>query len=824
MELLAPAGNWEAFQAAINNGADAVYVGGERYSARQSAENFNTEKLKQALDYAHLSERKVYVAVNTLIDNQEMNGALDYLYDLYHLGVDGVIVQDVGLIHTCKQVLPELPLHGSTQMTIHNAQGVSFWKEQGLKRIVLSRECSEVDMQSIHQQVGDVELEVFVHGALCYSYSGQCLFSSIVGGRSGNRGRCAQPCRLPYDLYSRTKGRMTNAHGKYLLSPADLCLIEYLPELLRAGVSSLKIEGRMKRPEYVAIVTREYREALDELQTNSVYRPDAEVKEKLLKVFNRNFTTGYFIGEKKGFLSSTRPNNRGVHVGRVVEQGADFETKIKLIDTINAGDGLTVWVGKGKNPSTVLGQIKKDNHIVETAQAGETIVIPLDSRVFSQDRVFKTHDEQLIAEAQASIQDQEFGKIPVDIDVNLVCDQPAKFVFKDDRRHEVTVTSKSMVQKARQHPLDEAILRNKLERMGNTPFFLRSLRIKGESDLMLPVSNINEARRKATDELQRLNLAPFSPSLVPEESFKNRKKQISIVPQKVKKHKPILTISVSSLENARLALQNGADRVYLGMEGIGTHRRLTAAELEICARENRREERIIPLMPRIHKPEDRFVYSDLLNAWEGSVMIGSWGDLGWAVNHNMSVEGDYNLNVFNQFSLQYLQRLGMKSICLSPELNFGQLQTFRNFDKVELLVHGELILMESQYCMLGAVLGQEKSDCGTPCRKDQYFLQDEKAYQFPVETDADCRFYVFNSRTLCLIEDLSRLIAMGAKRIRIEARRANANEIVKTVRIYRETLDLLWAGKKADLKAYHHELESISESAFTKCHYYRGVL
>jgi putative protease len=243
MELLAPAGSWEAFLAAIKNGADAVYLGGKDYSARQSAANFDDGELVKAVKYAHLRGKKIYVTVNTLIDAGEFEDALDYLNRIHQFGVDGVIIQDVGLMNAARQLLPQLRLHASTQMTIHNSAGVEFMRGQGIQRVVLARELSLAEITAISKTVKGVELEVFVHGALCYSYSGQCLFSSMVGGRSGNRGRCAQPCRLPYQLLADGKEVNLSAQGQYLLSPADLCLVEYLPELYHAGVNSLKIEG-----------------------------------------------------------------------------------------------------------------------------------------------------------------------------------------------------------------------------------------------------------------------------------------------------------------------------------------------------------------------------------------------------------------------------------------------------------------------------------------------------------------------------------------------------------------------------------------------------
>jgi len=301
--------------------------------------------MKKAVELARIRNVKVYVTMNTLLDNEEFGPALDYAWQLHGLGVDALIVQDLGLMNALCSLIPDMRLHASTQMTVHNAEAAGFLSHKGVKRVVLAREMSMADIRTVTAAAADIEIEVFVHGALCYSYSGQCLFSSMVGGRSGNRGRCAQPCRLPYTLQSLRSGQLpdSNSRGPYLLSPSDLCLIDYLPELESCGVTSLKIEGRMKRPEYVAVVTRAYREVLDALAEEPAYKPGVEIKDKLRKIFNRNFSSGYFILDRKSLLSSKRPNNRGVYVGRVTAR-QDRMVKVKLSDTVCVGDGLEIWV------------------------------------------------------------------------------------------------------------------------------------------------------------------------------------------------------------------------------------------------------------------------------------------------------------------------------------------------------------------------------------------------------------------------------------------------------------------------------------------------
>lgn len=824
MELLAPAGNWEAFLAAMNNGADAVYLGGKSYSARQSADNFDLQQLEEAVQHAHLRDKKVYVTVNTLIDNEEFPAVLDYLYELHKRQVDAVIVQDIGLVASCRRLLPDLRLHASTQMTVHNAEGVIFCREQGIKRVVLARELSREDISLIHAQAEGIELEAFVHGALCYAFSGQCLFSSMVGGRSGNRGRCAQPCRMAYELYNQDGQRCIDParQGKHLLSPADLCLIDYLPELKEAGISSLKIEGRMKRPEYVAVVCRAYRDALDLLDDQSE-RPAAEIKAKLLKIFNRTFSTGYFIENKAAFLSTRRPNNRGVFIGRIAEQGPDLTASIKLQAPVRQGDGLVIWSGRSKNPALTLKDFYLGDQIVKAADANDLIRVRLDDRVSQGDRVFKTHDEDLITEAQASIQEEEAHKLKVDARVSLLAGQSLRLVFTDDQGNRGEANTASPALEAKKHPLNEEVLRDKLGRLGNTPFTLGDLSLSGDDNLMIPFSDLNEVRRQAIDNLMQDRLKKHQQPVSSARSFQQGKQQLLQRLPAVKNRSPLLTVMVSTAGQAKAALEHGADRVLLGLEGLGSHRRPGKTERrELIQWNSRHDHKVIPVLPRIHLPGDLHAYRNIIDEGFASLMVGNWGDLQWGIEQGISLLADYSLNIFNACSLQFLLNLGLETVCLSPELNFTQLQSFRDFAKVEMMVHGELMLMESRHCMLGSTLGVARGNCSV-CSRESFYLQDEKGFQFPVATDADCRFYVFNSRTLCIIEDLQRVLSLGPQSIRIEARLCQPQELSRIVKIYRQALDGLLAGQAVDLAAAKARLAESGRS-FTKAHYYRGVL
>lgn len=823
MELLAPAGNWDAFLAAINNGADAVYIGGKQYSARQSASNFDLSEMEKAILFAHLRNRKVYVTVNTLVDNMEFEPVLDYLYQLTLIGADAVILQDMGLLDAAHTVLPRLKLHASTQMTIHNQSGAALLQKMDVERVVLARELTAEEIDIIHRAVPELELEVFIHGAQCFCYSGQCLLSSLIGGRSGNRGRCAQPCRLPYVLYRDGDKQLLTDEGKYLLSPADLCLIDHLPKLERLGVSSVKIEGRMRRAEYVAVVTRAYREVLDQLQLNPDYLPESKIKERLRKIFNRNFTTGYFI--KDGHFMSTRsPKNLGVRVGEIEKQSKSFLTRIILSDNVRRGDGLAIWSGQDSEQPLVVGDMWVNGERVDQACAGQIVEIKLKQRVYPSDLVFRTHDELILTEAQSSFGPESSSDIPIDAEVIMAPGKRLRLILRYQST-QVEATSKHILEIADRQPLTEEILRQKIGRLGNTPFFLNNLTVSGgNNNLIVPLSDLNDIRRLAIKDLQKHVLLRSS---IPEnyDDYHRNKRTYLNNRNVVNANKPLLTVAVSSMGQAIKALQCGADRVYIALDGLCTGKRVSITELEkVQADLTVDTDRIIPMIPRIHKPMQPYDYRKQVSNEIKNIIISSWADLEWALENKFSVATDYNMNILNQYTLRFLTNRGVKTVCLSPELNIKQLARFSDLSQVELLVHGELIIMESQYCILGQTRAPGKPGCSMPCLKGSYSLQDRRGYRFPLETDSDCHLYLFNSRTLCMMEDLKRILALKPAALRIEARRSGLEEIGMTVRLYKEALDGLAAGYESDLQEYHQQLQDAVGFQFTKGHYYRGVI
>jgi Collagenase and related proteases len=484
-----------------------------------------------------------------------------------------------------------------------------------------------------------------------------------------------------------------------------------------------------------------------------------------------------------------------------------------------------VWVGKGHNPAVIVKEMKVNQRNVAEAYPGDLLEITLDGRASNNDRVFKTHDEKLLQEARESMRADAMTRIPVDASIHMKTGQALKLILTDDKGNQAEAATATPAVIAEQHPLTEDILRQKIGRLGNTPFALRKLQITGDGNLLVPVSELNEVRRKAAELLQQKILA--AKRTVPADSnlYWINKDQYLTPSQPIPvKSKLLLTVAVSRLEQVNPALRHGADLVYWDMQELGSRCHAGKSHIGRLLQDDSAEvERIIPVLPRIHKPGEEFNYRALVEGSFTRIMIASWADLEWALQTGLNPRADYSLNIFNHYTERLLTGLAITGICLSPELNLEQLAGFGDLHNAELIVHGDLIIMESQYCMLGGVLGGGKK-CTAPCTAKRYCLRDSKGFEFPVATDADCRFYVFNSRTLCMMEDLPRIISLGPGSIRIEARNMTDGQIEASVGLYREALNQLDHGAKPDLSLYKHELSKTSNSAFTKGHYYRGVL
>lgn len=849
-ELLAPVGSQEALRAAVQNGADAVYLGGKMFSARQYANNFDRDELREAFEYAHIRGVKVYVTVNTLLNDRELPEALDYLGFLYEAGADAVIIQDLGLVRAAEKVVPGLALHASTQMTIHSSQGVEVLKEHNFTRIVLARELTLREIAEIKKKTG-VELEVFVHGALCVSYSGQCLMSSMIGGRSGNRGRCAQPCRMEYNLVGRDGRHLVNTAetGSHLLSPMDLNMIRHIPELASAGIDSLKLEGRMKRPEYVATITRVYREALDRYKKSP---DDYSVSERELKdlaqIFNRGFTTGYFFGKQgKDMMSFKRPNNRGLRLGRVTGfNRAEKSFEIALEDDLRIGDGIEFWVTEGGRRGLVVNRILKGGKQVESAQSGEKVWIGAEGKIRPGDRVFKTHDADLISRAEASFSStKEIKKIPLDFWITAGVGDPLSISVTDEHGNKFAADSEFIGQEALNKPLTDDSLRNQIDRLGNTPYSIGRFDVELGDNVMVPVSVINDTRRRAIEGISEIRGKVTGPDvsnnkvsgsqlkvLLPElaQSAGAAEKK-PIVPEDMQ-----LSVRVHGMDQLKAAAQNGAELIYFGGANLlGTPEKVIGTLKEALAVCQASGARLVVTTPRITREFEIKHISPLFDfacSNNLGVMAANLGTLREAVSVNVSdVLCDYSLNIFNSSSLKWLvENFKASQVCVSPELTFEQISQIARRISVamEAVVQGHLPLMVSEYCPTGSLVGGLGKDtkCGHPCRVGgEVGLKDRLGLVFPVSHDEFCRTYIFNAKELSLIDDIRTLHNAGISVIRVESSIETPDRLSKVIRLWKQELEKFRKspGKYQPASDAKEKIEVLSPAGLTKGHYYRGV-
>ncbi len=831
IELLAPAGNAEAFTAAINSGADAVYLGGRQFGARAYAANFDDEELAAAVKNAHLWGVAVYVTVNTLVDNSEIPALTDYIRQLYEIGVDAIIVQDIGVIAVARRVAPHLPLHASTQMTVHNLAGVEFLAAQGITRVVLARELSLDAIRHICKQA-PVEIETFIHGALCISYSGQCLMSSMIGGRSGNRGRCAQPCRLPYTLVDE-RGRNAlagNDVGEYLLSPKDFNTIEHIPELIDAGVRSFKIEGRMKRAEYVAVVVDSYRRAIDACLADrgNFVVPEQDQKD-MAQIFNRGFTSAYLFGKQgKEMMSDRRPNNRGVRIGRVLGYDPKAKTAlIKLDEPLAVGDIVEFWVKVGGRSSATVISITVDGRPVGAAQANAAAAIPVEGPVRVGDRVFKTYDAALMEKARASFSaGSPLRRVPVDAVVTVGEGRPLSVTLTDDAGNSGRGRTTFLAEKAIKRPLGKETLAAQIGRLGTTVFALRDLDSKIDGEVMVPLSELNDARRQAVEQLEAARLAHYRRPPLNEEhaelaDFLPR-------PRNGRTNKPSLTVNTDTVEKAAAAAANGADTIMFGGESLAGRPPVADDYRRVVALARDRGIAVILGTPRIvqdwHWPgleDDLQLFGELAPDAVAVANLGTLHRLAQAPG--LAIHGDWPLNIYNSAAIGYYAGQGLSSLTLSPELTFAQIEELAGGTTLplECIVHGYLTLMISEYCVMGSFLGGlHAGTCTKPCLRGRFLLKDRRGETFPVAGDQFCRMHIFNAKELSMLPHVPRLARSGVASIRIEGKAVDADVLGRTTRLYRELLD---RGEEHPLLV-GDGIKSVEHADITRGHYFRGVL
>jgi len=830
-ELLAPVGSLEALIAAVEGGADAVYLGGKMFGARHYAPNFTDEELAEAVRFSHLRGVQIFVTVNTLVDDSELQLLVNYLRHLYEIGVDAIIVQDLGVAAVARKIVPSLPLHASTQMTVHNLEGVMFLAAREFTRVVLARELPLKDIEYICNH-SCVEIETFIHGALCISYSGQCLMSSMIGGRSGNRGRCAQPCRLPYTLVD-AGGKDVLAEvdtGEYLLSPKDFNTIKVLPRLIDAGVASFKIEGRMKRPEYVAVTVDAYRRAIDRhLLQQGEYDVSEQDNKDLAQIFNRDFTTAHLFGKSgRTMMSDRRPNNRGVRVGRVLSyQAAGKIAVIKLDEPLAVGDVIEFWVKVGGRVNVTVQSMTVDGTPVAEAHANSAVAIQVSQPVRVNDRVFKVFDTKLMERARSYFNRAEaLRRVAVQVTVNVAEGEPLVIILKDSEGFSGQAATEFIAEKAIKRPLTPESVAKQIDRLGTTIFAIKSLDCQIAGEVMVPISEINDARRRAVEQLETARLARFNrPALLKDRSIDNLLPQVRVP---LPAAKPELVVNVDNIAKLQAAVDNGADIVMFGGEcyrqdpvSFAEYRRAADHACQHGRKIIFNTPRLVQQAQMAEIKASMLLFKELKPA---AISVGNIGLLHIAKQLvDVPLHGDYPLNIYNSITAKYFGDLGLASLTLSPELTFSQVEQLAAKDHVQLecIVHGYLTLMISEYCMLGGLLGgQDDGQCNQACRGGQFWLKDRKNELFPIVTDQFCRLHILNGKELSMLPHVPRFRRAGINRLRYEAKLSPVNDVARITRLYREMID---QGERHPL-LLEDNLSGVEHENITRGHYFRGVL
>jgi len=754
IELLAPAGSMDTLIAAVNGGANAVYLGGKSFGARRSAQNFSDEAIAEAIKYCHERNVSVYVTVNTLIKDAELEDALLFISFLYLNDVDAVILQDIGLLDLVKQYFPDLHCHASTQMTFHDLSGVKQAKLMGFDRIVLSRELTFEEIRDISNQV-DIEIEFFVHGALCISYSGQCLMSSYIGGRSGNRGACAQPCRKQYIVKNTTSGEESSK--SFVMSPKDMMTYSQIEALKSLNNVSLKIEGRMKSADYVYSIVSNYRDGLD-------HGYDKDKVINFSRTFNRQFTTGFMFNDPYSQMMNYEiPSSYGLPVATVanIQEG---ELELKLLDTLTKGDEIQ-YRKNGETVGTRADVILLKNQRVATAQKEDVIKVPFKYQIPKGALMYKTYDKSFIDEMLRSSQVQRpIFSVRFEFFAKIGEKAKLKAQFGDDDNQYFEYSSESIVELAINKPLDETRIIEQLSKLGGTQYFVAHVKCQIEENMTIPISEVNRLRRLCIE----AHIATLSVR------YKSRQVQNKIKVSHIVKH---VTANV-------LKVQFVFNQVELLLKFLNTQKKETHSHRNFVIEyylsdingfaanfEKLTLNHVKPLMPRIIRNEahDNITlffekYADLTKTTVGLSHI---GQIPFVKNIQAPLEADYSFNIMNSISGDYLNKLGFNQVIWSTELSKEELKKVElSIENNGVFAYGHLPLMISEYCPVGgAFVGHDHCNL---CVKNQFSLVDERQLMYPLSLNPSlCRAEIMSDMPLMLLDQVPQLIKSGFNVFRI---------------------------------------------------------
>lgn len=808
MELLAPAGTMENFMAALESGADAIYLGGKVFNARAHAANFGIDELREAVRLAHILDVSVYVTVNILIGDTELKDLEQYIKDLDSIGVDAIIVQDLAVAEIAKRVAPNIHLHGSTQMTAATLDAVRFYESLGFTRVVLARELSLKEIQHICKHC-KAEIEVFVHGALCVCYSGQCLMSSFIGGRSGNRGACAQPCRLPYELLDSKGESVLPKHEAYLLSPKDLNYSEHMNELVAAGVTSFKVEGRMKKVSYVRQVIGTYREILDEASIHENQR------KALASGFNRGFSTAYLedtVGRQ--MMTVVAPNHQGKPIGESYTKKG--EVYLSLTEPIEQGSLVKILQSNGS--VTYYTVDDEWTCVSDTLYKGR----PAEGLAVGQLYLASTPKNTKSRGLQAFTRKYDMS-VYLSVGSNGETNDTELTAILDSGLS-VTVTNEYVPAIANKVPTSLEKVTEQLGRLGNTLFRLSYVDIP-DGPYMWPASVLNALRRDAVTALETALITHHV------ESWQALQVTGDVDYDFKAQHElsydtcPMISARVDEIEGVKAAISGGAQKIVFGGDRLSrTPYALSIYDevVRLCAQSD-----VICTFatPRVVKDDEVEAYKHTLEAivqaHPDSISIHVPQALLWLreLGYTGAIEADTGLNIFNTPTLHFWEQLHISCVNPSQELTLKQITELAKHSHVpiETMIHGYTEMMISEYCAIASFVGTgSKVNCPMPCVKESYSLKDRKGEIFPIRTDPYCRMHIMNSHEMDMRAYVPMLLQKGISILRVDGRHMKPSYVKDIVSQY---VGIATGTIEAPPKKIDSQGESI-----TRGHYFRGIL
>ena len=822
-ELLAPAGDRTCLIAAVENGADAVYFGLQRHNARARAVNFDGGELPELMVLLHRRGVKGYVTLNTLVFPRELEDLETTVRQLAEAGVDAVIVQDLGLVRMIRALTPDLEIHASTQMSITSAEGIQLARELGCSRVILARELSLGEIAKV-RETATLPVEVFVHGALCVAYSGQCLTSEALGGRSANRGECAQACRMPYQIVC--DGKLQNLENiQYLLSPQDLAAFDLIPQLVELGVASLKIEGRLKTPEYVANITRHYRSAIDAAWEGAplTFR-DQDVREMELS-FSRGFSHGFLDGiDHKVLVRGDHAKKRGIFLGEVTSI-AGTRIRLNLAAPIKCGDGVVFDGDEAVGIPEQGGRVYEVSRVRSKAGGSRSEVLELAAgpvdlgfgrhdldprRVRPGQRVWKTDDPELTRRLRSSFEGPPQRTVGIDIDVRAIAGEPLRLEGRTATGADASAESAAPLARADHVETTAELVRDQVGRLGGTVYHLGDLRVTLEGNPLVPRSLLNALRRELVIRLDE-SAALLKPRALAADPVLPVLRAPLQRPSST--HEPIepphLAVLCRTTEQVEAAVASGVTTVYADYQDIKDYKEAVTAA-------RRGSATIYLATPRIQKPFESNIFRYLSKQGADGLLVRNAGGLLHCVEHGVPCVADYSLNASNELTVQWFKERGAERVTASYDLSIEQLLDLIAavpLPWLEIVIHQQIPMFHMEHCVFCAFLspGTDKTNCGRPCDHHEVKLRDRVGKEHPLKADVGCRNTLFNAVPQTAAEYLPRLIASGARRFRVELLDEGPEAVAHTLALYSDAL----AGRR-DARTLWRDLKATNRYGVTR--------